>query len=245
MSGDRRRSPRMEVDLALEVRPVGRDLRLSLRAVDVNEHGVFVATTEPLALHTAVQIRLMLSARETLDFTGRVVRILWPDRVEPGEPPGFGVQFDPPEAAEAERWSAFCRDMVERHARAPERRFYTRVPTRCELHVRAASEASMKAFVAHNLSAGGAGFMTNAEMPIGMRLSLALHHPTTDEIFRLGGEVVRCEAMPRASAANVASEPTADSGIPPTDAPPTYLVGVRFNAPQLQAFTRLTAALPD
>ena len=221
MSGDRRRSPRTEVDLRVEVQPAERELVLGLRAVDVNEHGLFVATTEPLALHTRVAVRIVVGQGETLTFDGRVVRILWPDRVAPGEPPGFGIQFEHGDAARDDRWRRFCDDVARHRTPAPERRRFLRVATRLELHVRAATDAALQAFVAHNLSASGAGFVTNAAMPLGLRLALALHHPTTDEIFRLEGEVVRCEAVEHG-----------------------YLVGVRFDTPELQAFVRLTAALP-
>lgn len=209
------------MDLRVEVRPAGRELVLPLRVVDVNEHGVFVATSEPLALHTSVGLKLQLGGGQSLEVGGRVVRILWPDRVAAGELPGFGVQFDPLPTDLQDRWTAFCQNVARHRTPAPERRRFLRVATSLELHVRAQSDADMQAFVAHNLSAGGAGFVTNAAMPLGLRLALALHHPTTDEVFRLEGEVVRCEAATHG-----------------------FLVGVRFDAPELAAFVRLTAALP-
>ena len=236
------------MDFPVEVRPIDRDLVLGLHAVDVNEHGIFVTTTEPLALHTAVQVRVPVAEHEALSFRGRVVRILWPDRVDPGEPPGFGIQFDALVAADAERWSAFCRDRAQRRAQSPERRAFLRVPTRCELHIRATSEASLRAFVTQNLSAGGAGFLTNAEMPLGLRLSLALHHPTTDEVFRLGGEVVRCEPvdLPGVDGTTETGEhPALGTATEPTEpGARSFRIGVRFDAPHVEVFRRLTSALP-
>jgi hypothetical protein len=218
MSGDRRRSPRTDVDLRVEIQPDGRPLVLHLRAVDVNEHGLFIGTSEPLALHTPVRLRVLLGDGRSATLHGRVVRILWADRVAPGEQPGFGVQLDVLDGETQAAWNAFCRQIAAHRTPAPERRRFGRVPLRIEAHVHAENVADLSAFVLHDLSASGAGFLTDAQMPSGTRLLLALHHPQTDEIFRLEAEVVRCEAVSVG-----------------------FKVGVRFDAPELQAFVRLTA----
>jgi len=218
MNGDRRRSPRTDVDLRVEIQPDGRALVLHLRAVDVNEHGLFIGTSEPLALHTPLSVRVLLGEGRTLTLTGRVVRILWPDRVAAGEQPGFGVQLDTLERGTQETWSTFCRQVAAHRTPAPERRRFGRVPLRIEAHVHAETMTDLSEFVLHDLSASGAGFLTDAQMPIGTRLVLALHPPQTDEVFRLEAEVVRCEVV--------------EAG---------FKVGVRFDAPELNAFVRLTA----
>jgi hypothetical protein len=219
MNGDRRRSPRTDVDLRVEIQPDGRDLVLHLRAVDVNEHGLFIGTGEPLALHTALRLSVQLGEGRRLTLHGRVVRILWADRVAPGEQPGFGVQLDALEPETQAEWTAFCRQVAAHRTPAPERRRFGRVPLRIEAHVHADTAADLSAFVLHDLSASGAGFLTDAQMPPGTRLVLALHHPVTDEVFRLEAEVARCEAVATG-----------------------FKIGVRFDAPELNAFVRLTAS---
>ncbi len=211
---DRRRSRRTDVDLRARVFQSGHIEPDERRAVDVNEQGVFIGSLTSPPLHTALTIELFLGGQERLRLRGQVVRILRPERVASGEAAGYGVQFeaDPGLA----RWADFCRAVAAKRLPISERRRFERVGARLQVHVRAASEAEMRAFVTQNLSPVGAQFETDVALASGVRVALEFHVPGTEEIVALAGAVVRSEPAPRG-----------------------FSVAVRFDAPELEAFTRL------
>lgn len=59
---------------------------------DINQGGLFIETTQPLALDSEVTLRFNLPGGDsTIETVGRVVRTSAGDE---GDPPGMGVEFD-------------------------------------------------------------------------------------------------------------------------------------------------------
>jgi molecular chaperone DnaK len=86
---DRRRFPRIQLALTVELRFPTAEAALESRTVDISEGGVFIRMRQPRPEGTAIQLRLHVGGR-VLEIGGVVVRCVRPDE---GEPPGIGVLF--------------------------------------------------------------------------------------------------------------------------------------------------------
>lgn len=88
-SRDRRRFPRIQLALTVELRFASADAVLESSTVDISEGGVFIRMPSPRPEGTAIRLRLHVGER-VLEIGGVVVRCVRPGE---GEPPGIGVLF--------------------------------------------------------------------------------------------------------------------------------------------------------
>lgn len=86
---DRRRFPRIQLALTVQLRFASAEAALESRTVDISEGGVFIRMPKPRPEGTAIRLQLHVGGR-VLEIGGVVVRSVRPDE---GEPPGIGVLF--------------------------------------------------------------------------------------------------------------------------------------------------------
>jgi uncharacterized protein (TIGR02266 family) len=86
---DRRRFPRIQLAVAVELRFASAEAALESRTVDISEGGVFIRMPRPRPEGTSIQLRLHVGGR-VLEIGGVVVRSVRPGE---GEPAGIGVWF--------------------------------------------------------------------------------------------------------------------------------------------------------
>jgi len=89
LASDRRRFPRIQLALTVELRFVSANAVLESSTVDISEGGVFIRMPRPRPEGTAIRLRLNVGGR-ALEIGGVVVRCVRPGE---GEPPGIGVLF--------------------------------------------------------------------------------------------------------------------------------------------------------
>lgn len=86
---DRRRFPRIQLALTVELHFASTEAALESSTVDISEGGVFIRMTRPRPEGTSIQLRLHVGER-ALEIGGVVVRCVRPGE---GEPAGIGVLF--------------------------------------------------------------------------------------------------------------------------------------------------------
>ena len=86
---DRRRFPRIQLALAVELYFPSAEAALESSTVDISEGGVFIRMSRPRPEGTSIELRLRVGDR-VLEIGGVVVRCVRPDE---GEPSGIGVLF--------------------------------------------------------------------------------------------------------------------------------------------------------
>ncbi len=86
---ERRRFPRIQLALTVELHFPSAEAALESSTVDVSEGGVFIRMPRPRPEGTAIQLRLHVGGR-VLEIGGVVVRSVRPGE---GEPAGIGVLF--------------------------------------------------------------------------------------------------------------------------------------------------------
>jgi uncharacterized protein (TIGR02266 family) len=86
---DRRRFPRIQLALAVELHFPSAEAALESSTFDISEGGAFIHMTRPRPEGTSIELRLHLGDR-VLELGGVVVRSVRPGE---GEHPGIGVLF--------------------------------------------------------------------------------------------------------------------------------------------------------
>jgi uncharacterized protein (TIGR02266 family) len=86
---DRRRFPRIQLALTVQLRFPSAEAALESSTVDISEGGVFIRMPNPRAEGTAIRLQLHVGGR-VLEIGGVVVRCTRPGE---GEPVGIGVLF--------------------------------------------------------------------------------------------------------------------------------------------------------
>ena len=86
---DRRRFPRIQLALAVELHFPSAEAALGSSTFDISEGGAFIHMTRPRPEGTSIELRLHLGGR-VLEIGGVVVRSVRPGE---GEHPGIGVLF--------------------------------------------------------------------------------------------------------------------------------------------------------
>lgn len=121
---ERRKTPRLDIELPLTLR-VGFEER-SLKALEVAQGGLFIATLNPPPLRQLVHLTLELPGERKLEVDGMVVRVVsQKDSPRVGSPPGIGVQFYGLDGVVEAMWRTFVdestaeasqnlRDLVDR-----------------------------------------------------------------------------------------------------------------------------------
>jgi CheY-like chemotaxis protein len=85
---------------------------LQLNAVTLSERGIMVRMPNPLAKGTAVEIRLMLPADETLTLGGEVIYARGSNAETVVPPPGVTIKFDRVTIKDTERLHAMIKDLL-------------------------------------------------------------------------------------------------------------------------------------
>jgi uncharacterized protein (TIGR02266 family) len=106
---DRRRFPRIQLALTVQLRFPSAEAALESSTVDVSEGGVFIRMPNPRPEGTAIRLQLHVGGR-VLQIGGVVVRCIRPGE---GEPVGIGVLFTELRADDA----AFVQTLVRERLR--------------------------------------------------------------------------------------------------------------------------------
>lgn len=176
--------------------------RLALETADVGMGGLFVVTSEELALRQLVRIELVLPS------DGRPFAAMgWLVHRESGagHPAGVGVQFYGLGKDEQRRWDAFV-DRVRGGApaapplldvaRLPRGRHVPRRFTRDAAHaavvrVEFPSDDDLRTALLRDVPRGAIFFLSDAELAVGDRVGLELVHTATGDVFEIEGRVRR------------------------------------------------------
>jgi uncharacterized protein (TIGR02266 family) len=110
---DRRRFPRIQLALTVELRFASADAVLESSTVDISEGGVFIRMPNPRPEGTLIRLRLHVGDRG-LEIGGVVVRCVRPGE---GEPPGIGVLFTELRPDDANFVQTLVRERLGPHAR--------------------------------------------------------------------------------------------------------------------------------
>ncbi len=75
----RRKHPRLNVDLPVEYCPVDSATRHNGRAINASESGLLIYFSEPVKLGQHLKMKLFFSSGSTIDIIKMVVEVVWKD----------------------------------------------------------------------------------------------------------------------------------------------------------------------
>lgn len=107
---ERRRFPRIQLALTVELRFASAEAAIESRTVDISEGGVFIRMPQPRPEGTAIRLQLHVGGR-ALEIGGVVVRCVRPGE---GASPGIGVLFTEMRHEDAEYVQGLVRERLAR-----------------------------------------------------------------------------------------------------------------------------------
>jgi uncharacterized protein (TIGR02266 family) len=111
---ERRRFPRIQLALTVELRFASAEEVLESSTVDISEGGMFIRMPSPRPEGTAIELRLHVGGR-AVEIGGVVVRCVRPGE---GEPPGIGVLFTALRPDDANFVQTLVREQMSPRARS-------------------------------------------------------------------------------------------------------------------------------
>jgi Tfp pilus assembly protein PilZ len=179
---------------ALQVQYSTQDAFRAEYASNISRGGIFVATSEPLAVRDLVEVELALMfCDEHLYLEGEIVHRVPPDMEAAGATPGVAVQFTTPVRELRERLGEHAGDtgIPDERATKTGRRAAPRSRARVRATVALGEKERIEART-RDVSASGLQLEVQGEpLPIGDSIRLTLDHPVTGEKMPIEGRVVR------------------------------------------------------
>lgn len=183
---DRRAAPRVAARTVVRLRFADADLFRDFYTKDVSRGGLFVATPDPLAPMTEVELVLVLPSGAELSLEGRVVRTVAQGPGVPAEQVGMGIEFT---NLTLEKRAEITRQVEDLSSRRSGGERLGRVKPVAGVLVRYESPADLQRVVRGDLRHRRLFVASEEVRPVGTPIVVNLQAPQLPEGISLQGEV--------------------------------------------------------
>jgi len=183
----RRSDPRVKARLRVKFKNNGSFI--NLYTDNISQGGVFIRTTKVCHSRNKVRMRLIIPKQESeIVATGKVVRVVTPDRATEKMPAGIGIKISL-KKEDREKIAGFIKSKLKKELDRLGQGEHFRVENCIRLNFR--SKQRLIEEYNSNISRGGIFIAAARPRRIREQIAVILIHPETEQEFLLHGEVMR------------------------------------------------------